>query len=86
MRGLSWYSYYYGKKEAKDFIIDWLSRREDKRLKSMIKTSDSHDLCQTAWLCRMQLRGFDLSEQEISYINNKINYVARGSKLTSISL
>jgi hypothetical protein len=74
MRGLSWYSYYYGKKEAKDFIIDWLSRREDKRLKSMIKTSDSHDLCQTAWLCRMQLRGFDLSEQEISYINNKINY------------
>lgn len=80
MTGLSWYSYYYGKKEANEFINDWLSRRKDERLKNMMKTSHNHNLCQTAWLCRMQLRGFELIEQEIAYINSNIDQHIKESK------
>jgi hypothetical protein len=67
----NWYNYYYGKKEARDCIIDWLSRTG--------RTAEAKDFARVpenavtrmgiGWLCRANLLGLQLLESELTAIN-----------------
>jgi hypothetical protein len=64
-KAFSWYNYFYGKKDARDMIVNYLEsqdRRADVRtLKSI---PDSSIRLTTGWLCRMKMVGLQLDDHE----------------------
>ena len=64
-KAFSWYNYFYGKKDARDMIVNYLEsqdRRADVRtLKSI---PDSAIRLTTGWLCRMKMVGLQLDDHE----------------------
>ena len=61
-KAFSWYNYFYGKKDARDMIVNYLElhgRRTDVRL--LRGVSDSNIRLTTGWLCRMSMVGLELS-------------------------
>jgi hypothetical protein len=64
-KAFSWYNYFYGKKDARDMIVNYLEahdRRADVRLLKGIP--DSAIRLTTGWLCRMTMVGLELSDSE----------------------
>jgi hypothetical protein len=72
MKSFNWYGYYYGKKEAKNMILDWLKINNAQMLKDFARVPDSRVPLQAAWLCRMNLIGWQLSEQELLTISQSL--------------
>jgi len=71
---LNWYNYYYTKKEGREIIIDWLERQgrtADSR--DFQKVPDHVDLATAGWLCRMQLRGWQLDQREQDHVQEVID-------------
>ncbi len=69
----SWYNYFYGKKEAKLMIVDWLERHDRKEHARKIRSvPDSQIRLTTGWLCRMSTMGLELNEHEIIKLENLI--------------
>jgi hypothetical protein len=72
-RAFNWYNYFYGKKEAKDFVAAYLEThnraRDAKKIRSL---GDSQVRLTTGWLCRMSMMGLDLSEHEQIKLDNMI--------------
>ena len=70
-RAFNWYNYFYGKKEAKDFIAGYLDRRacnqDAKKIRSL---GDSQIRLTTGWLCRMSDMGLYLDEYEQTKLDN----------------
>jgi hypothetical protein len=73
-RMLNWYNYYYGKKEAKDCIVDWLARNnrsvESKQFSKIPETAVWR--IGLGWMCRANVMGLQLQEAEIAKINEYI--------------
>ena len=73
-RMLNWYNYYYGKKEAKDCIVDWLARNnrsaESKQFAKIPETAVWR--IGIGWMCRANTMGLQLQEAEIAKINEYI--------------
>jgi len=70
----TWYGYHYGKKEVKDFVIDWLVRNDrQQEAKQFAKVPDSTLSNQVGWLCRMSTMGLMLDEHEAVTVNNMIS-------------
>ena len=68
-----WYNYFYGKKEAKDFVASYLDRHErTKDAKKIRAISDSQIRLTTGWLCRMADMGLQLDEHEQIKLDNLI--------------
>lgn len=64
-KAFSWYNYFYGKKDARDMIVNYLeshNRKADVRLLKGVP--DSAIRCTTGWLCRMNMVGLELVETE----------------------
>jgi len=64
-KAFAWYNYFYGKKDARDMIVNYLelhNRKTDVRLLKGIP--DSAIRLTTGWLCRMSMTGLELTEQE----------------------
>lgn len=60
-----WYGYHYGKKEVKEFIIDWLARNDRQReAKEFARVPESTVTNVYGWLARMSLMGLELTEHE----------------------
>lgn len=72
MKAFNWYGYYYGKKEAKNMILDWLKTNNAGLLKDFARVADSRVPLQTAWLCRMNLIGWQLTDEEQILINQSL--------------
>jgi hypothetical protein len=74
-RMLNWYNYYYGKKEAKDCIVDWLSRNnrsaESKQFAKIPETAVWR--IGLGWMCRANVMGLQLQEAELAKINEYIS-------------
>jgi hypothetical protein len=69
----SWYNYHYGKKDAKELIIDWLNRQGQNDLaKAFVRVPEHIDLNTVGWLCRMEMRGLVLNDREKSHITDTI--------------
>lgn len=72
-RAFNWYNYFYGKKEAKDFVASYLERHERvKEAKKIRGLGDSQVRLTTGWLCRMSDMGLQLDEHEQIKLDNMI--------------
>jgi predicted transcriptional regulator len=68
-----WYGYHYGKKEVKEFIIDWLARNDrQKEAKEFARVPESTITNVYGWLARMSLMGLELNEHEELKLNDQI--------------
>lgn len=72
-RAFNWYNYFYGKKEAKDMLCQYLEHnnraRDAKKIRAM---PDSQIRLTPAWLARMSLMGLQLDEHEQIKLDNMI--------------
>jgi hypothetical protein len=64
-RAFNWYGYFYGKKEAKDFVAAHLERQERAKDAKLVRSlPDSQVRTTVGWLCRMVDMGLQLNENE----------------------
>ena len=69
----NWYSRYYGAKEAKNMLIEYLDVNDRKdEMKQMMRVAESEIMTTYAWLARLTLRGLDLLPEEQERLNNEI--------------
>jgi hypothetical protein len=72
-KAFSWYNYFYGKKDARDMIVNYLElhgRKTDVRL--LRGVSDANIRLTTGWLCRMSMVGLELNEHEQIKLDNML--------------
>jgi hypothetical protein len=73
MRSFTWYGRFYGKKDAKEFLTQYLDLRERPQEAKIMRRIDEKECINTlAWLARMELRGLELSETESNTLQNEI--------------
>jgi len=75
-KAFSWYNYFYGKKDARDMIVNYLEahdRRADVRLLKGIP--DSAIRLTTGWLCRMSMVGLELYDAEQLKLQNQLREI-----------
>jgi hypothetical protein len=73
-RAFNWYTYHYGKKEAKEFIVHYLTNvGREKDAKVFRGIPDSKVRLTPGWVCRMALMGLDLNEHEQCAVDNQIS-------------
>jgi hypothetical protein len=73
MRSFTWYGRFYGKKDAKEFLAQYLDlRSRPQEAKIMRKVDEKECINTLAWLARMELRGLELSETESDTLQNEI--------------
>lgn len=86
-RMFNWYNYHYGKKEAKDCIVDWLLRND------RVAESKAFDKIPEAsvykigigWICRANLLGLELTDSELEKINTAIaDYLEAGKSVKEV--
>ena len=72
-RAFNWYGYFYGKKEAKEFLANYLdAHNRTKDAKKIRATPDSQIRMTAGWLCRMAMMGLQLDEHEQIKLDNLI--------------
>ena len=80
----SWYNYFYGKKDAREMIVNYLEahgRKEDVR--TLKRIPDSSIRLTTGWLCRMSQVGLELNEHEQIKLDNLLKEILE-SKQTEV--
>ena len=73
MRSFTWYNRFYGKKEAKELMsqyLDFNNRTQDAKV--MRRVDDKEFLLTLCWLARMNLRGLELDEHESLTLENEV--------------
>lgn len=74
MRAFGWYNYHYGKKEVKTIVLDWLQRHDrTATVRAFARVPENSLPSQLGWICRMNLRGLVLTEQEQHYVDTTID-------------
>lgn len=80
-RSFTWYNRFYGKKDAKELMCQYLEHNDrTQESKSMRKVDEREFLMTLCWLARMTMRGLELNEHEATTMENEIT---RLLKLTS---
>jgi len=80
-RGFTWYNRFYGKKDAKELLCQFLEHHErTNEAKHIRKVHENEFLMTLCWLARMNLRGLELNEHENLTLENEI---ARLNKLVN---
>ena len=70
-KAFSWYNYFYGKKDAREMVVNYLElhdRRADVR--TLKRIPDSSIRLTTGWLCRMSMVGLELNDHEQIKLDN----------------
>lgn len=76
MAGLNWYSKFYGRKDAKDLLCQYLELTgATEKAKQVRKAEDNKIMTSIVWLARMSLRGLVLTEQETATIDAEVKKV-----------
>lgn len=74
MRAFNWYNYSFGRKDAKEFVIDYLERNDRKADAKKLKSIHESKFRLTAgWLARMATVGLELNEHEALSLNSEIS-------------
>lgn len=75
-RSFAWYNRFYGKKDAKELLAQYLDfNKRTEQAKQMRKVPESEFLMTLCWLARMNMRGLELTEHEQKTLENEINRV-----------
>ena len=70
-KAFSWYNYFYGKKDARDMIVNYLELHDRKADVQLLRgVPDSAIRLTTGWLCRMSMVGLELNEHEQIKLDN----------------
>jgi hypothetical protein len=83
-RSLYWYNYHYGKKEARDLLVQYLThndRGDDAR--AMRSVPDSTMQLTPAWVARMNLMGLTLLPAEAEYLEARIQELLAATVVTA---
>jgi len=73
-KSFGWYSKFYGFKDAKEFIIDYLLSTEQTELAKVVKKAPDVKVGTTfGWLARLTLRGLVLNDDELKRLTAEIN-------------
>lgn len=73
MKSLSWYSRFYGRKDAKDILIQYLTHvGKTTEAKLLAKVDENELIPSICWLARMNMRGLELIPTEQSTLSNEI--------------
>ena len=74
MRSFTWYHRFYGKKDAKELMSQYLDlSNRPAEAKTLRKVHENEFLLTLCWLARMKLRGLDLTEHEELTLENEIS-------------
>jgi hypothetical protein len=72
-RGFTWYNRFYGKKDAKELLAQYLDHHDRVLDAKVIRKVDEKEFLMTlSWLARMTLRGLELNEHESLILENEI--------------
>jgi hypothetical protein len=75
-KAFTWYNYFYGKKDARDMIVNYLEAHDRKADVRLLKgIPDSAVRLTTGWLCRMTMVGLELSDQEQIKLDNQLREI-----------
>ena len=75
-KAFSWYNYFYGKKDARDMIVNYLESQDRKAdVRTLKSIPDSAIRLTTGWLCRMKMVGLELSETEQIKLDNLLKEI-----------
>lgn len=73
LEAFNWYNYHCDKKQAKEMLVDWLRRRDrGNDAKAISRAGDSNIKTTMAWLCRANLMGLQLTESELTRIDQSV--------------
>lgn len=74
IRSFNWYSRFYGRKDAKDLIVQYLDLTGNDGIAKVMRKVDESELNPSmCWLARMTLRGLQLTEEENKRLQDEIN-------------
>lgn len=80
-RAFSWYNYFYGKKDARDMIVNYLERHDRKTDVKLLKgIPDSSIRLTTGWLCRMSMMGLELTDREQLQLDNLLKEILESNQ------
>jgi hypothetical protein len=72
----SWYNYFYGKKDAREMIVNYLETHGRKvDVRTLKRIPDSSIRLTTGWLCRMSMVGLELTELEQIKLDNLLKEI-----------
>jgi hypothetical protein len=72
--GFTWYNRFYGKKDAKELLAQYLDHNDRVADAKVIRKVDEKEFLMTlSWLARMTLRGLELTEHEALTLENEIS-------------
>jgi hypothetical protein len=75
-KAFSWYNYFYGKKDARDMIVNYLEAHDRKADVRLLKgIPDSAIRLTTGWLCRMSMVGLELHAEEQLKLQNQLREI-----------
>ena len=76
-----WYNYHYGKKDAKDMIVQYLEINHRKVDAKLIRgIPDSQIRVTPAWVCRMSVMGLMLNEHEQCILDEQISLMLKSKQ------
>jgi len=72
----SWYNYFYGKKDAREMIVNYLETHGRKAdVRTLKRIPDSSIRLTTGWLCRMSMVGLELTDHEQIKLDNLLKEI-----------
>ena len=75
-KAFSWYNYFYGKKDARDMIVNYLEAHDRKAdVRTLRGIPDSAIRLTTGWLCRMSMVGLELTDSELLKLENHLKEI-----------
>ena len=75
-KAFSWYNYFYGKKDARDMIVNYLEAHDRKAdVRTLRGIPDSAIRLTTGWLCRMSMVGLELNDSELLKLENHLKEI-----------
>ena len=75
-KAFSWYNYFYGKKDARDMIVNYLEAHDRKAdVRTLRGIPDSAIRLTTGWLCRMSMVGLELHDSELLKLENYLTEI-----------
>ena len=75
-KAFSWYNYFYGKKDARDMIVNYLELQDRKAdVRTLKSIPDSAIRLTTGWLCRMKMVGLQLEDNEETKLDNLLKEI-----------
>jgi hypothetical protein len=75
-QAFSWYNYFYGKKDAREMIVNYLETHDRKAdVRTLKRIPDSSIRLTTGWLCRMSMVGLELDEHEQIKLDNLLKEI-----------